>query len=76
MTYNAFQKKDLHVEWKVNGELEVYSVDGNGQKNTIVDESFWQETYVCNVLRALRETPQKSIRPLRWCFFFSPSSWG
>ncbi|EFA81308.1 hypothetical protein PPL_05288 [Heterostelium album PN500] len=62
--YNAFLKMDLHVEIGINNSTpSVYSIGANGERNT-VEESFWKETYLSSMLRAITPPPA-FLRPLK-----------
>ncbi|GAM26846.1 hypothetical protein SAMD00019534_100210 [Acytostelium subglobosum LB1] len=62
--YNCFLKMDLHVEIGINNSTPVvYSVGASGEKNT-VEESFWRETYLSSMLRAI-QSPPPFLRPVK-----------
>eukprot|EP01133_Synstelium_polycarpum_P008370 gene8370-9837_t len=62
--YNAFLKMDLHVEIGINNSTpSVYSVGLSGERNT-VEESFWKETYISSMLRAILPPPP-FLRPIK-----------
>ncbi|KAF2077456.1 hypothetical protein CYY_001229 [Polysphondylium violaceum] len=66
VSYNAFLKQDLHVEFSIgsgNSTPVVYTVGANGEKNT-VEEIFWKETYISSVLRHMQGTPSY-LRPVK-----------